>query len=168
MSRKKLFLKLFISNNSEFSVFYNDVDGYEKHTLLFNDVYIFNDKSGDSSKFLLGTFIITENKLKEVFFIASIKFREILIFDKIDLANFLEELGFDIFDENYENEYDEEVKDDILRTNIKKTLRIIENTLNSFSKEDNLIPSLKEKLHPEFIPFSKLTQSNLYNKIKRG
>lgn len=168
MERKKVLFTLFISKNPKFSIFYNYSNGHKIHTLSFNDVYIFNDKPVNYQKFLLGTISVSYDELNDLFLIASVEYEEILVFDKIDLANFLEELGFDIFGEKYENEFDEEAKNDILRINIKKSLKIIDNTLNSFSKEDNLIPSLKEKLHPESIPFSKLTQSNLYNKIKRG
>ena len=168
MERKKVLFTLFISKNPKFSIFYNYSNGHKIHTLSFNDVYIFNDKPVNYQKFLLGTVSVSYDELNDLFLIASVKYEEIFVFDKIDLANFLEELEFNIFDEDYENEYDEEAKDEILRKNIKRALRIIENTLNNFSKEDNLIPSLKEKLHPESIPFSKLTQSDLYNKTKRA
>jgi len=167
MARKKLLFILFISKNSKFSIFYNYSDDSESYSISFDNVYIFNDKLVNHNKFLLGTINIPEDKLEEVFFVVSIKFKEIFIFDKENLANSLEELGFDIFDKDYKNEYDEEAKDDILRKNIKKALKIIENTLNDFSKEDNLIIPLKKELHSKSIPFSKLAQPNLYNKIKR-
>ena len=168
MGEEKLLLHLFILKNPEFFVFYNYSDDFRiYHVALFN-TYIFNDKSDVRNEILFGAVDVSKNeKVEEMFFIASVKYEEIFVFDKIELANFLEELGFDIFDEDYENGYDEEAKDDILRTNIKKTLKIIDNTLNNFSKEDNLIPFLKEKLHPKSIPFSELSQSDLYNKTKR-
>ena len=86
----------------------------------------------------------------------------------MNLANFLEELEFEIFSEDYKNEFDEEVKDDILRKNIEKALKIIDNTLNNFSTENSLITFLKRDLHQKSILFPKLIQSNLYNNIKRG
>ena len=155
MSRKKLLLNLFISKNPTFSSFYKNSDDSETYTI--ENTYIFNDKPVNHKKFLLGVISVSDDKLNDLFFITSVKYEAIFVFDKIDLANSLEELGFDIFNEDYENEYDKEAKDDILRTNIKKTLKIIDNTLNNFSKEDNLIPFLKEKLHPKSIPFSKLS-----------
>ncbi len=166
MSRKKLLLNLFISKNPKFSSFYKNFDDSETYTI--ENTYIFNDKPVNHKKFLFGVVSVPDDKLNDLFFITSVKYEAIFVFDKIDLANFLEELGFDIFDEDYENEYDKDAKDDILRTNIKKSLKIIENTLNNFSKENSLVTSLKRDLHPKSIPFSELSQSDLYNKTKRG
>jgi len=168
MSRRKLLLNLFILKNSKFSIFYNYSDGFKSYSAPFFNAYIFNDEPVSYKKFLFMVVSIPENKLEEMFFVASIKFKEVLVFEKIELANFLEELGFSIFDEDYENEYDEEAKDDILRKNIEKALKIIDNTLNNFSKENSLITSLKRDLHPKSIPFSQFFQLDLYNRIKRG
>jgi len=168
MSRRKLLINLFILKNPKFSIFYNYSDGFKSYSAPFFNAYIFNDKPVSYKKFLFMVVSIPENKLEEMFFVASIKFKEVLVFEKIELANFLEELGFSIFDEDYENEYDEEVKDDILRKNIEKALKIIDNTLNNFSKENCLITSLKRDLHPKSIPFSQFFQLDLYNRIKRS
>jgi len=168
MSRRKLLLNLFISKNSKFSIFYNYSDGFKSYSAPFFNAYIFNDEPVSYKKFLFMVVSIPENKLEEMFFVASVKYKEILIFNKIDLVNYLEKLGFHIFSEDYENESDKEVKEDILRENILKALKRIENILNKFSKEDDLFPVLKKDLHPKSIPFSKLSQSDLYNKIKRG
>ena len=168
MSRRKLLLNLFILKNPKFSIFYNYSDGFKSYSAPFFNAYIFNDEPVSYKKFLFMVVSIPENKLEEMFFVASIKFKEVLVFEKIELANFLEELGFSIFDEDYENEYDEEAKDDILRENILKALKRIENILNKFSKEDDLFPVLKKDLHPKSIPFSQFFQLDLYNRIKRS
>jgi len=169
MNRRKLLLNLFILKNPEFFIFYNYSDDFRIYNVALFNTYIFNDKSDVCNEILLGVVDVAKNeKVEEMFFVASVKYEEIFVFDKIELANFLEELGFDIFDEDYENEYDEEAKDDILRKNIEKALKIIENTLNNFSKENSLITFLKRNLHQKSILFPKLIQSNLYNKIKRG
>jgi len=168
MSRRKLLLNLFILKNSKFSIFYNYSDGFKSYSAPFFNAYIFNDEPVSYKKFLFMVVSIPENKLEEIFFVASIKFKKVLVFEKIELANFLEELEFGILDEYYENEYDEEAKDDILRKNIEKALKIIDNTLNNFSKENILITSLKRDLHPKSIPFSQFFQLDLYNRIKRS
>jgi len=168
MGRRKLLLNLFILKNPKFSIFYNYSDGFKSYSTPFFNAYIFNDEPVSYKKFLFMVVSIPENKLEEIFFVASIKFKEVLVFEKIELANFLEELEFGILDEYYENEYDEEAKDDILRKNIEKALKIIDNTLNNFSKENILITSLKRDLHPKSIPFSQFFQLDLYNRIKRS
>jgi len=168
MSRRKLLLNLFILKNPKFSIFYNYFDGFKSYSAPFFNAYIFNDEPVNYKKFLFMVISIPENKLGEMFFVASIKFKEVLVFEKIELANFLEELEFGIFSEDYENEYDEEVKDDILRKNIEKALKIIDNTLNNFSKKNILITSLKRDLHPKSILFSQFFQLDLYNRIKRS
>ena len=169
MGRRKLLLNLFISKNPKFLIFYNYSDGFKSYRALFFNTYIFNDKPVGYEKSLFGIVSIHEDKLDEIFFIASVKYEEILVFNKIDLANYLEkELRFHIFDKDYKNEFDKEVKKNILRENILKALKRIENVLNKFSKEDGLFPVLKKDLHPKSIPFFQFAQLNLYNKIKRG
>lgn len=168
MGRRKLLLNLFITKNPKFSIFYNYSDGFKSYSASFFNVYIFNDKPVSYKKFLFGIVSIHEDKLDEIFFVASVKYKEILVFDKMDLANYLEkELGFHIFDKDYKNEFDKEVKEDILRENILKALKKIEKILNKFSKEDELFPILKKDLHSMSISFSQLTQSDLYNKNKK-